>query len=768
MDQNTMRELEARCTQESPPGCTAACPLHVDVRALVAAVQKQDFATGAGIFGRSVPFPRIISCVCDQPCRAHCKRGMAGDPVAINALEKVCVDRGGLPGVRPRPVAGKGQRVAVVGGGLSGLTVALELAQKGYGIVLFEREALLGGRIRDVPADRLPPAWVEADLSRVHTNPRIKVRLNTPMDDAAPRAVTLSELERDYDAVYLGLGAADPAPAVDPLTFQTDRPGVFAGGGMVRGGAPDSPVTSISHGKRAANSMDRLLQGASLTANRHNEGPYATALYTNIEGVEARRVVAPLDPGTGYTAAEAVREAGRCLQCQCLECVRACAYLAHYNSYPKRYIREIYNNLSIVMGIRRANKMINSCALCGLCSQVCPHGLDMGAVCREARRTMVETNRMPPSAHDFALRDMAFSTSGVFALHRHQPGYVASAALFFPGCQLSASQPRYVRAVYDFLCGKIPGGVGLSLGCCGVPAGWAGRTDQFRETIVTIGKEWRRLGAPRVITGCPTCYSVFKKEIPGIRVETIWTVLDTLGLPDRRGPITPRVLAVHDACTTRHETQLHESVRRVLQKLGHRVTELEYSRGTTQCCGYGGLMSYAHPEVAQAVRQRRVQADEADFVAYCAMCRDNYAREGKRVFHLLDLLFGPEELTGTERGPGFSRRQENRARLKKSLLEELWGETMAEEEGGVELIIPGAVQEILEQRMILEADLKAVIREAERTNCKFKDTARNTFIASARPVSVTYWVEYSPEGDRFRVHNAYSHRLEIGNQGAGS
>ncbi len=763
MDQDTMRELEARCTQESPPGCTTACPLHVDVRALVAAVQKEDFRAGAEIFSRSVPFPRIISRICDQPCRAHCKRGEAGDPVAIRALEQICVDQAGIPEIKARPATPKDKRVAVVGGGLNGLTVALELAQKGYGVVLFERETYLGGSIRDIPAHSLPQALVDADLLRVITNPRIEVRLNTHVDDATPNAVTLSELERQYDAVYLGLGPRDTPPDVDPLTFQTDHSKVFAGGRMVLGQEVKSPVTSISHGKRAANSIDRLLQGASLTANRKNEGSYSTALFTNIEGVEPLGIVAARDPQEGYTVAEAVQEAKRCLQCECLECVRACTYLEHYGSYPKRYVREIYNNLSIVMGIRRANKMINSCALCGLCGEVCPHGLDMGAVIREARKTMVETGRMPPSAHDFALRDMGFSTSDAFVLHRHQPGFNASAALFFPGCQLSASRPRYVRQAYAFLCDNIPGGVGLSLGCCGAPADWAGRKELFEGIIANIKREWRRLDVSRVITGCPTCYSIFRREMTEIEVETIWTVLDELGLPEGRGPHSSRVLAVHDACTTRHETRLHESVRRVLQKLGHQVVELQYGRDATQCCGYGGLMSFANPELAKEVRQRRVKESDADYLAYCAMCRDNFAREGKRVFHLLDLLFGPDELTGAEKGPGFSRRQENRARLKKTLLKELWGETVPEEENGIELIISEGVQEILEERMILEADLKIVIGEAESTGRKFKNTARNTFIAYSRPVSVTYWVEYSREGDRFRVHNAYSHRLEISN-----
>ena len=68
------------------------------------------------------------------------------------------------------------------------------------------------------------------------------------------------------------------------------------------------------------------------------------------------------------------------------------------------------------------NQFINSCALCGLCGEVCPTDVDMGAICKDARPQMVEQKRMPPSAHDFALRDMAFSNGDKFSLARNAPG----------------------------------------------------------------------------------------------------------------------------------------------------------------------------------------------------------------------------------------------------------------------------------------------------------------------------------------------------------
>ncbi|NLL19435.1 MAG: NAD(P)-binding protein, partial [Clostridia bacterium] len=258
MDQKTMRELEAKCIQESPPGCTAACPVHVDARALIAAVQKEDFEAGIKILKRAVPFPGIISRICDEPCQAQCKRGEVGDPIAINALERACLEYGTVLESKLPPIIKKDKKVAVVGGGLSGLTVALELAIKGYKVVIYEKEGYLGGSIRDIPAEKLPSELIEADLAQIGQNPLIEVNFQTRVGcDGSP---SLADLIQEFDAVYLGTGAGDESSLdlardgqggliLDPLTFQTSRPKVFAGGTLVLGVADKSPITSISHGK---------------------------------------------------------------------------------------------------------------------------------------------------------------------------------------------------------------------------------------------------------------------------------------------------------------------------------------------------------------------------------------------------------------------------------------------------------------------------------------------------------------------------------------
>ena len=775
MEQSQLHDQEIKCIQENPPACTAGCPVHVDVRGMIAAIRKSDYFAGFLLFNKKVPFPHIISRICDHPCQYVCKRTEIDDQILINALERTCVDNVENQISKIIVPQLKDKKVAVAGAGLSGLTAALDLARKGYKVTVFEATDRPGGSILDIPQSKLPKGLIKKDFAVFNSLP-VEFNYNTEIGGRTSKEFTIDRLCAEYDAVYLGVGCKDVnltefglitnshgKIVLDSLTLATSHSKVFAGGSQRMKAEHRSPISSIADGRIAAISIDRACQNASLTANRDREGPYTTSLYTNITGMPAQAVTPMANPVTGFTKEEAAREADRCLLCECLECVKKCEYLAHYGSYPKRYVREIYNNLSIVMGFRHSNQMINSCSLCSLCAKLCPNNLDMADVCLEARQIMVKKNKMPPSAHEFALRDMQFSNSDQFALNRHQPDHMTSNAVFFPGCQLAASAPQYIKQIYEFFKKNIDGGVGLMLGCCGAPAEWAGQVELTSTTIQTIGQNLREAGNPKVITACPSCFRIFNRYLPDIQLEMIWTLFDKIGLPENSGSyITPHTLAVHDSCATRYETHLQNSVRNILVKLGHQIEELPRTREKTICCGYGGLMIYANREVAHKEINRRINETHTDYVAYCAMCRDNFASHGKRTFHMLDLVFGTDNKhLADKEGPGYSQRQENRTRLKRSLLREIWGETMDEPQNKIKLIIPDAVKRILEDRMILTDDIVQVVAHAEVTGNKLQNSENGHYIAYFKPANVTYWVEYLPQGSDFVVHNAYCHRINI-------
>ena len=242
--------------------------------------------------------------------------------------------------------------------------------------------------------------------------------------------------------------------------------------------------------------------------------------------------------------------------------------------------------------------------------------------------------------------------------------------------------------------------------------------------------------------------------------------MDELALPDICRNDTIRQLCVHDPCAARAEKDVQDSVRNLLAKLGLQIEDVGSSREYTSCCGYGGLMSFANPEIAQKTVQRRIDESAADYVAYCAMCRDNFAAGGKRTFHLLDLIWGKaDDHTATKPAPDYSTRRENRIWLKKCLLQEVWQEMAVEETIPMQLEIAETVRKLMEQRMILLDDVRQVISHAEVSGEKMLNQETGRQIARFRPGCVTYWVEYTAKESGFIVHNAYSHRMSVVEEG---
>ncbi len=629
MDQLQLREIEARCIQEEQPFCTAACPIHVDVRAFMASLAKGDLRGARRILDRTMPFPEIVGRLCDQPCYSFCKRGEIGDPLATANLERYCVSNSTTVLKLPK-LPSKSGRIAVVGSGLSGMTAALDLARKGRNTTIISQRTGLGGTLRHYEIDLLPPeTLVQAEEILKHYG--VCLQPDTTLTENI-----IAALIAEYDAVYFDLDEItdDQLPLnsglPDPLTLALAHDGVFAGGGIASDTTSFSVIKQVEDGRRAALTIERYLQKVSLTAQRDLEGTRTTRMYTVTTGIPSATQIIPSDSATGYSSEEARDEASRCIQCECMECVKQCVYLREYKEYPKTLARKIYNNQAIVQGTRSANKMINSCSLCGQCTVICPNDIPVPELCRTTRQSMVHDGCMPPSAHEFALEDMRFSLSEFCTLSRHQPGTSSSRFVFYPGCQLAGSAPEAVKMTYQFLSGQLSDGVGLMLGCCGIPAQWAGQEKLFVETMNRFKAEIKQLGNPTVITACSSCLSIFKEFCGEIEVISLWEMLDTLQLPTSTACKPDQPLTIHDPCTARHYEGLRRGVRNICAKLGLDIVENDYNGELTDCCGYGGLMQFANQPLGSKAALVKAERSEHAGLAYCAMCRDNLAAEAHR------------------------------------------------------------------------------------------------------------------------------------------
>ena len=749
MDQAELRKWEHQCIQEESPRCVAACPLHVDARTVCALVAQRRVDKAWQTLARVLPLPGVLARLCDAPCKSACVRTDAGGPVEMGALERFCA-QAAKPVDPPRPLPSRKKSVAVFGGELSGLCAAWELARRGFDVSLHCTAP--GTALRGLPEETLPEDALDRELESL-------AKLGVALDQGVELTpALLDSLLESHDAVVVDGDAWGDGFAYfgmpDELTLGTQRAGLFAC-------PPDepSPVLRAAFARRAANSVERFVQGVSMTSSRDLEGPYPSRLFTSLEGVDT----APPACGESCPSEEEAREeAKRCLQCECMECVKVCEYLKHYKNYPKVYARQIYNNESIVMGTRQANSMINSCMLCGLCETVCPEDFSMADLCLEARRTLVEQDHMPPSAHEFALRDMAFADGERCRIARHAPGADDSEYVYFPGCQLAASDPGGVTAAYADLRARL-GNVGLMLGCCGAPADWSGRVSLFEESLEALAGTWQSLGRPKIIAACPTCLKTLKAGLPDAEIVSHWSVLRVLGLPEGTGSAAG-VLAVNDPCAARHDPVLREDVRALLEQASVSVVEPELTGECTECCGWGGLLAEANPELGLKVSARRAAAREEDFVTYCIMCRDMIARTGKRALHLYDLLYPAGGDPASRPSPGYSARRENRVRLRESLLRDLWqedGGSAREPYESVEVAFTDGAAAVMEERRILVSDVQKVLHHARETGKRFVHDGTGRFLASRRPVVVTYWVEFEEAGDGFLVHNVWSHRMHI-------
>ena len=764
MEQSRLHELEEQCIQDCDPPCTARCPVHVDIRQICKEITAGNFNNALTTLQKSIPFPEIIARTCDQPCQSVCNRQTLGGSVRVADLELACCQFGKTETPQPPMNARKNAVIAVIGAGLCGMTAARELTRKGYKVVLFDRGEHAGGQLWRLPDSQLPKDIILRESAKFEQT-GIDLRKNTQIE--------LNAFDRShYDAVLIATGVEEAVSkwleengkgvtAIDAVTFETGITGVFCGGSILH---PPSTVLSIADGKRTAISIDRYLQKVSLTASRLSEGAQETRLYTSLEGVQPVSAVMPTTIFNGYTPDEAISEARRCLLCDCMACVKVCTYLSEYGAYPRKYVRDIYNNLSIIMRQRRGNKFINSCTLCGLCGEVCPTDLNFAEVIEQTRKTMVETKKMPISAHDFALRDMAFSNSPRFAFTYPVPGKEKCDYLLFPGCQLAASNPEYISLIYDDLLKQVEN-LGIMLRCCGSPARWSGEEALFLESGTAIRGEWESLGKPKFILACSSCNKALQQIIPEVETISLWEILLKNEQLASARLKTMQEYKIHDPCSSRYEPEWQNFARAVIERLGIKYSELPMSRSLTECCGYGGVTWLANPDLAHKSIQRRINEDESDYLTYCVMCRDLFAAEGKPTLHLLDLIYGRDvPALAKRKPPDYSQRHENRIRIKQRMQKRLLGkgDGIMETYEKIKLQLSSEMRDILEARLILVEDIQKVIEHVETSGEYFINRSNGHSIASYKPNLITYWVEFTKQEDTYIVIDAYSHRMVVG------
>ncbi|MEX2445261.1 MAG: (Fe-S)-binding protein [Alkalispirochaeta sp.] len=248
--------------------------------------------------------------------------------------------------------------------------------------------------------------------------------------------------------------------------------------------------------------------------------------------------------------------------------------------------------------------------------------------------------------------------------------------VFFPGCSLPSYNPEAVRKTMEHLQERLPG-TGAILKCCGKPTKALGQVDKFKERYAGVQQEFDRLGAEEIIVACQSCFLTLSEYSPKQKIRSLWTLLPEIGLPEASrgiGKESDLTFAIHDSCSTRYRTDIHEGIRWIMDELGYRYEEPPHSKTSTLCCGFGGMVLPANPDLAQRVMKNRTSEVESEYmVTYCAACRMSMLMGGKTALHILDLIFGgPWNSQSTFPGSGTTIESwKNRRKAKKGLQEVL-------------------------------------------------------------------------------------------------
>ena len=210
-DEATARAQASRCIQCPNPLCMQGCPLANRIPEWLALAAQGLFLEAAAVSRTTSNMPEICSRVCPQErlCEGACILNCRTEPVAIGAVERFINEFAFHHGtVEIARAPANGRRVAVIGSGPGGLSAADELAQLGYGVTVFESQLVPGGLlVNGIPAFKLEKSIVERRIELL-TKAGVEFRLGVNVG----RDLGLADLRRDFDAVFLAVGAQQAKP----------------------------------------------------------------------------------------------------------------------------------------------------------------------------------------------------------------------------------------------------------------------------------------------------------------------------------------------------------------------------------------------------------------------------------------------------------------------------------------------------------------------------------------------------------------------------
>jgi hypothetical protein len=226
---------------------------------------------------------------------------------------------------------------------------------------------------------------------------------------------------------------------------------------------------------------------------------------------------------------------------------------------------------------------------------------------------------------------------------------------------------------------------------------------------------------------------------------------------------------VFDPCAAVHDKSAGVHVRNLAWTMGWDPAGAEGQGALGGCCGFGGQIEAANPELARKIGARKA-AVSLPIVTWCINCRDIFRKHGNPARHILELqnqsaeaLTFPEPADDPLRTFTLTERRRNRTALKKALLkDQRMGASLSQaEEPAPVLRFAEGLQEKMDREFMLEDDVAAVIFDCRRAGNELMDRESGSLIAHKKLGHMTCWAIYREEGEGFFVENVYSHRMSL-------
>ena len=223
----TRRIMREYTTEECTTPCQRSCPAGIDIREYIRQISLGNYHRSVQVIKERNPFPAIIGRICPRPCELDCRRNFIDEPVAINYLKRFAADfeRQSDERILPYKAPSSGRSIAVVGGGVEGLSTAFFAARLGHRVTVYDANPKLGGLLRSAIAkERLPEEILDWDIEGI-----LEMGVAAETGKVMGKDFTLNSLLRqDFDAVFLAAGGWDSRLARNALSeIESPIPGTY-------------------------------------------------------------------------------------------------------------------------------------------------------------------------------------------------------------------------------------------------------------------------------------------------------------------------------------------------------------------------------------------------------------------------------------------------------------------------------------------------------------------------------------------------------------